>query len=370
MVGAFIAPSRGSVNKTCHTREMTETTLPECVPVLMAEQLIFYLAAGGLLLLVSGPEWTVPPMPASALLAGLLAYLVSLGVLFARIALSNHAKDTLARMQKLAMAWIFAYTLQYVVFALILRLQERGDATGGIDDIFILMFNAERVQPYGLGATTLHMVVSLVLSTLLLALFTSVHYFLRVREAPGVETPLLMFLFFVESQFFLFHTEDQAAAVRENERCTHVVCDVLHAVVALGVLAGLMTEHFAMDVVLQRFQNTKKPQPLLFLVYVLLHVLAVPVTGFVAVHVVSWLQEPGLYVANLVFISLLLLTRVHAAWKEWQKFRASLHLGKIPTMEEKTAPFSQQTFVSGTKQPRYFLKRMNESGKTQRKKHE
>ena len=48
------------------------------------------------------------------------------------------------------------------------------------------------------------------------------------------EAPLLAVLFFAESQFFRFHTEDQAAAVRENERCTRVLCDVMHAVVAVG----------------------------------------------------------------------------------------------------------------------------------------
>ena len=88
-------------------------------------------------------------------------------------------------------------------------------------------------------------------------------------------------LFFVESQFFLFHTLDQAAAVRENERCTRVVCDVLHAIVALGILAGLMAEHFAMEVVLQRFQNSENPNPVFFLLYVLCHVLAVPLAGLV-----------------------------------------------------------------------------------------
>ena len=35
-------------------REASGMSVPECVPVLVAEQLIFYLAGGGLLLLVGG----------------------------------------------------------------------------------------------------------------------------------------------------------------------------------------------------------------------------------------------------------------------------------------------------------------------------
>lgn len=350
---------------------MPETNLPECVPVLIAEQFIFYLAGGGLLLLVGGPDWTVPPMPASALLAGALAYLVSVGALFTRVAfpdLVHQTQQTAAAMQQLAMTWIFAYTVQYFVFALVLRLQRTGDDASTTDDTFILMFNAERVQPYGLGATTLHAVVSLVLSGVLLALFASAHYFLRERKVRGVEAPLLAVLFFAESQFFRFHTEDQAAAVRENERCTRVLCDVMHAVVALGVLAGLMAEHFAADVVLQRWRDYKQRSPLIALVYFALHVLGVPVGGFVAVHVVSWLREPGMYTANLVFLSLLLLTRLHQAWKEWRQWVSGVQV-EMQSTDKAQAP-NNQTIFSGTKQPRYFFKRMGDGGKTKRRKHE
>lgn len=350
---------------------MPETSLPECVPVLIAEQLIFYLAGGGLLLLVGGPQWTVPPMPASALLAGAIAFLASLGALSARVAFPDGAHpthQTAAAVQQLAMTWIFAYTVQYVVFALVLRLQDTGDDAGGTDDAFILMFNAERVQPYGLGATTLHMVVSLALSTVLLALFSSAHYFMRNHMARGVEAPLLAALFFVQSQFFLFHTEDQAAAVRENERCTRVLCDVMHAVVALGVLAGLMAEHFAMEVVVDRLRHPQQRSPPLAMAYLVVHVIGVPVGGFVAVHVVSWLQAPGLYVTNIVFLSLLLLTRLYHTWKEWRHWPSEVMLS--PEKDSPTTSLGHQPFVSGTKQPRYFFKRMGEGGKKKSRKHE
>jgi hypothetical protein len=345
---------------------MPDTSLPECVPVLLAEQLIFCLAGGGLLVMVGGPHWTLPPMPASALLAAALAFLVSLGAFFFRVALPDSSHKTAAALQQLAMAWIATYTVQYVVFALVLRLHDTDDDKGAADNPFILLFNADRVQPYGLGATSLHMVVSLVLSVVLLALFTSTHYFLRDHQARGVEFSLLTVLFFAESQFFLFHSEDQAAAVRQNEHCTRVLCDVVHTAVALGVLAGLMAEHFAMDVVRERFR--RNPSMPLAIGYLAIHVIGVPVGGFVAVHVVRWLQHPGLYVANLVFLSMLLLERLYHVWGEWRLASRPDPVSTNPLAG--TPPTSlHQTIFSGTKQPRYFFKRVG-GHKTPRRKYD
>lgn len=346
--------------------QMPEKMLPECVPVLLAEQLIFCLAGGGLLMMVGGPHWTLAPMPASALLAATLAFLTSIGAFFFRVAFPDSSQQTAAAMQQLAMVWTFAHTVQHVVFSIVLRLQSADD-TDLADNPFILMFNAERVDPYGLGATTLHMVVNLVFCAVLLALFTSTHYFLRDPEARGVEWPLLAMLFFVQSQFLLFHSEDQALALRQNTRCTRVFCDVLHTVIAAGVLAGLMAEHFAMELVLEHFKTQMHRNWTPAIVYVLVHVLGVPVSGFVAVHVVSWLQEPGLYAANVAFLSILLLTRI---WHAWQHLHQGVSSGPVdPITTNDQASFAQQTFVTGTQQPRYFFKRLGE-GKTKRRKKE
>lgn len=343
--------------------------VPECVPVLFVEQLIFYLAGGGLLLMVGGSNWTLPPMPAGALLAGVLAFVVSLAMIGVRAAWTGPSDPQAGAVQQVAMAWLFAYTLHYTVFSLLLRLHVPDDGASLTDDPFIVMYNAERVQPFGLGLTTMHMVVSLVLCALLLALFTATHYFVRGAGKSRVEWPLLTVLFLAESQFLLFHAEDQTAAARANERCTRVVCDVLHTVLAVAGVAALMTEHFVMEALWTRFRRLRRPPEAV--VYLCVHVLGVPAGGFVAVHLVSWLHLPGLYTANLASLALLACTRLWFTWREWQQIKQQDHAETVGlnTFQDKLTAPVQQTFVSGTQQPRYFFKRTGEkAGK--RNKHE
>jgi hypothetical protein len=343
-------------------RDVDRIHVPECVPVLIAEQLIFYLAGGGLLLMVGGPQWTVPPMPASALLAGVIALLVSTAALFVRVAWAGSFAEPASRVQQVAMAWIFAYTLQYTVFSIVLRLQMADDDVTLADDAFIIMYNAERVQPYGPGTTTMHMVVSVVLCALLLTLFTATHYFARGKEQSTVEWSLLAALFLAQSQFFLFHAEDLAAATRANERCTRVVCDVVHLVVAVAVIAGLMVEHFVMEALWEHARRLRRPTEAL--VYLCVHVLGIPTGGFVAVHFVSWLQVQGLYTANLIVLAILTMSRLYTAVKEWR----SLKQGLAEVKQLPTKTLLKATMVKGTQQPRYFFKRMGAKDSRQEKK--
>ena len=354
--------------------------IPEYAPVVLLEQFIFYLFSMGLLVIVRGPNGTLPVMPSSVLLANLLSFVISLSIFVLFILLRNQrpfVMKYLGEAQEVAFVFMFMYNLQFIVFSLLLRIFHSKSEEDEVDlrnDLFIMLFNGSQKNVHGYAVSTLHMVVTLVLCMFFFALFLTSHSFLRrIHHSKSMEWTLLLSILFIQSQFFLFHMDQMHHSL---ETCDMFVCDEMHNLCAGAVILGIWLVDFMGHIYKEKFLNHEhvvgSNMNILYLKYVAVHVLVLPVGGLVAVHFVSWLKYDYFYTVNVVFLSLFLAVRLLGARRVFM-IKKSGALDKGMSTQAKrpvTSSFKfnhsndkHQTSLFGTPQPKYFFRKQERNNK-------
>ena len=354
--------------------------IPEFEPVILLEQLIFYLFSVGLLVIVRGPHGTLPIMPSSVLLANLLSFLISLCVFVLFILLRNQRPSVLKYLgvaQEVAFVFMFMYNLQFIVFSLLLRIfhseleEDQGDIR---NDWFIMLFNGSKSNVNGYAVSTLHMVVTLVLCVFFFVLFLTSHSFLRrIYHSKSMEWTLILSILFIQSQFFLFHVDQMHHSL---EMCDMFMCDEIHNLWAGAVILGIwfvdFTGHVFKDNVLMQERVEGSNFTLPYLKYFAVHVLVLPVGGLVAVHFVSWLKHDYFYTVNVVFLSLFLAVRLLGARKVFLAKKSGAGVNSIEIESDRVVSGSfkfnpsnnkNQTSLFGTPQPKYFFRKQGRNNK-------
>ena len=354
--------------------------IPEFAPVILLEQFIFYLFSVGLLVIVRGPHGTLPVLPSSVLLANLLSFVISLCVFVLFILLRNQRPSVLKHLgvaQEVAFVFMFMYNIQFIVFSLLLRIfhseleEEQSDIR---NDWFIMLFNSSKNDVHGYAISTLHMVVTIVICLFLFVLFLTSHSFLRrIYHSKSMEWTLLLSILFVQSQFFLFHMDQMHHSM---ELCDMFMCNEIHnlwaGVVILGIWIIDFTGHTLKEKCLTQEHIKDGNFNYLYLKYVTVHVLALPVGGLMAVHTVSWLKYDYFYTVNVVVLTLFLTVRILGARKVLlaKKGGAQANAVQVDSGKETPGIFKfnnsgdkNQTSLFGTPQPKYFFRRQGRNNK-------
>ena len=353
--------------------EAQNLVIPESAPVILLEQLIFYLFSGGLLLITRGPHGTLAVMPSSVLLANLLSYLISLVVFILFILLRHHKTSVLQYLgiaQEVSFVFMFMYNVQFLIFTLLLRIfhSERAQDESEIDnDWFIILFNASKSHIYGYAVSTFHMVVTLVFSLCFFILFLTSHSFLRrIHHSESVAWTFLLSLLFIQSQFFLYHMEQMH---HSTETCDMFMCDDEHNFWAITAILLIWLIDFGGNVLKQKVlvqdHTERKKFFIAYMKYFLVYVILLPAAGLIAVHFLSWLQHAYFYTTNVVFLGMFLASRLLDAR---QVFMSKQTRAKTQNMSRDTlvadSPKKQtNTTLFGTPQPRYFFKRQGRNNK-------
>ena len=349
--------------------------IPEYAPVVLIEQGIFYLLSAGLVYLLRGSSGTLPILPSSVLLANLLSFSIS-SVGFMLFVFIRQDKPSWMKyvgiMQEVAFVFMFMYNVQFCIFSILVRVFHADDTqSSSINkmDPFILLFNADYSNPYGYASTTLHMVVSLVMCGFLLLLFIITHSFLRtIYPSKSTEWTLVLLVLFVQSQFFLYHSEHVASS---QASCDMFMCDEGHIFGAwLAILGVWLLDFLGHKFKYQALDSEKWDwKSSVTWKYIGVHVLGLPSTAFVLILTVPWLHLDYIYTCNMIFVLLLLLVRTTKAVRIYNSKQnpvsSSTFFSKtsLTTAPSDTGAQTKQGSSFGTKQPKYFLKKPGHKSK-------
>ena len=145
------------------------------------------------------------------------------------------------------------------------------------------------------------------------------------------------------------------------------ICKESHTLGALGTIILVWLLDYYGGVYKHRFVEKEPFDSMLFLKYVASHVLFLPVSGLVLVHLVPWLKEQWFYTFNVLFLILLLATRALSARKNFirktqgpptsNKHTLGLKLPASRKAIDKKNPENRQSAsLFGTPQPKYFFR--------------
>ena len=292
--------------------------IPEYVPVLLLEQFIFLTLGLGFIFLVTTDNNALPSMQTSLFIANGISFTLTLFVFTARV---NKLQTWVwCRVQKLAFIYMITYNIQYITFCLVVRLYYAEKYSDTSKDVFIILFNSDARDPYGYNLTTLHMIVSIILCCVVSLLFTATHSFLRGSNAENcalnVPWSMVIILLFIQSQFFLFHSDNQA---KESNACTNFVCDKLHTVMVVVVITVLGLSHVLLHYLClylsARYSISGSPLNSNFFVERCINFFYSGVFVFflaISILFLEWLQSPYFKEINICFLVIFVF---HAMYK-------------------------------------------------------